>query len=71
MTEFVKIEIRWYPPGQTGPNECDLMRAMMELANLYIADAISVGSPADTPESVDAEISRAVDWLHAKYGSKP
>lgn len=60
MTEFVSITIRWYPSGQTAPNECDLMRAMMDVVNSYQSTGGS-----------DAEIARAADWLHAKYGSKP
>ena len=60
MTEFVSITIRWCPPGQSGPNECDLMRAMQDVAMLYKADG-----------GTDAEMARAADWLHAKYGSKP
>ena len=71
MSEFVRVEIRWYPPGQSGPSECDLMRGMMELVNLYKADVSASGNFADTTENTNAEIARAVDWLHAKYGSKP
>ena len=69
MTIFTAVELRWYPEGQHGPNVCDLMRAMMELVNLYVADAIATGTPTDTPKNIDAEISRAVDWLHSRYGS--
>ncbi|MES2533325.1 MAG: hypothetical protein V4636_19940 [Pseudomonadota bacterium] len=67
MTEFVSITIRWYPPGQSGPNECDLMRSMMDVVTFYKADI----RPANDQPEVDDEIARAVDWLHAKYGSKP
>ena len=71
MTEFVSITIQWYPPGQFGPNECDLMRAMQNVVNLYKADTPAAVSFAVTTENTDSEIARAVDWLHAKYGSKP
>lgn len=69
MSEFVQVGIKWYLPGQPGPNECDLMRAMMELVNLYKADTSPSGNFDETTENTNAEISRAVDWLHARYGS--
>ncbi len=65
MTEFVTIMIKWYA-GQSGPNECDLMRAMQDVVNLYKVDANHPFDKANT----DEELTRAVDWLHAKYGSK-
>lgn len=71
MTIFAAVELRWYPDGQSGPNECDLMRAMVELVNLYKADTSPSGNFDETTETTSAEISRAVDWLHAKYGSGP
>lgn len=52
-------------------NECDLMRAMMDVVNLYKADISSSLSFAETTENTAAEIARAADWLQAKYGSKP
>jgi hypothetical protein len=61
-TNHVSINLRWYPPGQCGPNECDLMRAMMDLVNLYKADTRT--------DADDGEIRRAVNWLNAKYGAE-
>lgn len=37
MTEFVSILIQWYPPGQFGPNECDLMRAYFRFLGSQLA----------------------------------
>ena len=55
------IGVPWYD-GFGGPNEVDLMRGLEFIINAYKNDPLT--STAD----IEGEISRAVNWLHAKYG---
>lgn len=61
MSEPVTITVPWYS-GTNGPSEVDLMRALQFLMNVYKADVLRSG------EQPEAEVARAVNWLHAKYG---
>lgn len=54
----VYISVPWYLSGSGGPNEVDLIRSLECIVETYKKN---VTAP-------DAEIARAVNWLHAKYG---